>query len=397
MSATSTKIKKTCDQDIRPLCLKLLRSYEEEGRYVNLLLSSPEVKALCASSQSRLTALLYTTVERKLTYDFFICKFSGRSMDKISPKVRDILRLGMCQLMHMESIPGFAAVNETVALGANPGERSFINGVLRSAERALDDLPYPDPERSFHRYLSVYYSVPQPLVKHFISLYGKEGCHKLLSAFASPGRLSLSVNTEKTSVADLLEKLGDRAKRAKYTDFGIELEESVSPTSLPGFDEGHFYVQDEASRLSVAALGASPGMTVVDVCAAPGGKSLGAAIAVGPEGRVYSFDIHESKLPLIEKGALRLGLRERIHISVNDATSARADLIGKADRVICDAPCSGLGVIAKKPDLKYKDLSVLAALPELQYSILRESSGYLKPGGIIVYSTCTLIPEKTRG
>ena len=238
--------------------------------------------------------------------------------------------------------------------------------------------------------MSVIYSVPLATVKLFASILGEEECEELLVAFSKQSALSVTVNTQKISKEALLEKLhfyGARSER--YSDTGICFGGSLSPKALPGFSEGEFFVQDEASRIEAMALGAKAGETVIDVCAAPGGKTFAAAIRVGSEGKVYSFDLHESKLSLISEGALRLGL-DNISVKAKDATSPDESLFGKADRVICDVPCSGLGVFAKKPDLRYKDISSIGELPPLQYSILKSSAKYLKKGGVLLYSTCTL-------
>ncbi len=380
--------------NIRKITLELIESYELEQRYVNLLLSSSRLSGLTAEERASVTALLYTTVEHKLTYDYLISALSGRGMEKIDPYVRDVLRIGLCQILHMEKIPDFAAVSETVKLGRHGGERGFINAILREAVRRKDALPYPDRAKNELRYLSVYYSVPLATVKLFARLYGNSGCEALLRAFSKPSPLSLTVNTAKIARVDVLEKLSDYgAAPSRYTDNGVIIGKSVSPKSLPGFDEGEFFVQDEASRIEAAVLGVCRGETVIDVCAAPGGKSFAAAIAAGNEGRVFSFDIHESKLSLISSGAERLGL-SNISVGCCDATEPRAELFSKADKVICDVTCSGLGVFAKKPDIRYKDLASVSELPDIQYSILENSAKYVRPGGVLVYSTCTLNPDE---
>lgn len=378
--------------NIRKKALELLRSYEECGRYVNLLV--PEAKGdIGKEEQSAITALLYTSVEQKLRYDYFICQYAERSIDKIDAYVRDVLRIGLCQIFDMRSIPDYAAVNETVSLARNRGEASFINAVLRCAVRNKDNLSYPPREKNECRYLSVRYSYPLSLVKRLNKIFGEE-TEALLLAFSEKPNLSLTVNTNKISAEDLAKKLeGWGACLSSVGDNGVDIKNSVSPTALVGFSDGEFFVQDMASRIAGLALGAARGETVVDVCAAPGGKSFFAAIATGDEGRVYSFDIHESKLSLIESGAARLGL-ENITASRRDANEPDEALFGKADAVICDVPCSGMGVLWKKPDLRYKDWESADSLPALQYEILENSVKYLTSGGRIVYSTCTLNPEE---
>lgn len=379
--------------NIRKAAFQLLESYEGGNRYVNLLLSAERFSGLSQEESASLTALLYTAVEKKLTYDYFIAAFSKRSIEKISPRVRNILRIGLCQVLDMKSIPDYAAVNETVKLAHSTAERSFVNAVLREASRSKECLPYPPREKNELRYLSVRYSVPLPLVRLYTSILGNEGTERLLEAFCQEKRLTLTVNTARLDRVALVKKLSVLgAKESALTKTGVILEEKMPPQKIKGFSEGEFFVQDEASRLAFELLSVSEGDTVIDVCSAPGGKSFGAAM-LARGGHVYSFDIHESKLSLIKSGAQRLGF-ENITVMQHDATAALDRLIGRADRVICDVPCSGLGIISKKPDIRYKDLGAIGELYELQYSILEASARYLKPGGLLAYSTCTVNPAE---
>ncbi len=382
---------------VRELTLSLLCDYEINGKYVNLSLSSHLTDNLTADERRFLTVLLYTTVERKITYDYYISAISNRSTDKIDPTTLNILRMGMCQLVHIDSIPSHAAVNATVALGRNKGERSFINGVLRQAARLKDDnkLPLPSRDKKVARYLSVAHSFPMWLVKHFLSLYGEEGTERLLDRFNMARYTDLTVNLNKISKAELMEALtreGHEAISFVDSPISIRLPVSVNPKRLHGFDEGLFFIQDAACALSAEALGAEKGDRIIDVCACPGGKSFAASI-LAKECEILALDLHESKLPLVEDGAKRLGL-SGIEVGECDATTPRCELFGSFDKVICDVPCSGLGVLGKKPDIRHRDNQSLQNLPELQYDILVKSSGYLKDSGVIIYSTCTLNPDE---
>ena len=383
---------------VREAALHLLSEYESNGKYVNLSLTSHVADAFSPKERAFLTALLYTSVERKLTYDYYICALSGRGIDSISPRVRDILRLGLCQIISLDSIPDFAAVNETVKLAKNAGERSFINGVLRAAVRKkeTDSLPLPDKAKNYLRYLSVRESFPLATVKLLASEYGVEATEVMLDAFNNERHTDIAVNTLKISrdaYLALLKANGYEASVSELSSISLRIPSSVDPRMLPGFDEGLFFVQDSACTASVEVLGARQGDMIADACSAPGGKSFAAAILTHDAARIHSFDIHESKLSLIEGGAARLALSS-IKASVRDATEPAPELIGSLDRVICDVPCSGLGVLGKKPDLRYKSLDELGELPELQYSILSASSRYLKAGGRLIYSTCTLAPQE---
>ena len=383
---------------VRQIALILLDEYELGGKYVNLSLNSHLTDKLGREEKSFLTALVYTVVEHKLTYDYYIGALSGRSVKDMDIHTLNILRLGLCQIIDIDSVPDFAAVNETVALGAHKGERSFVNGVLRSAVRLYTEnkLPLPDRDKNAARYLGVVYSYPRVLVKLFVSLFGEKETEELLSAFNSQSYTDIAVNTGLISREDYLARLcseGIEARASERSAMSIRLFGSVNPRFLPGFDEGLFYVQDEICTVSAEALGIEKGDRIIDVCACPGGKSFAAAILAGSEGEVTSFDLHKSKLSLIESGRDRLRLGN-IKVGACDALTPNSELFGTQDRVICDVPCSGLGVLGKKPDIRYKDLGSLEELPELQYGILCASIQYLKPGGVIVYSTCTLNPRE---
>lgn len=382
--------------NIREIALKLLMDYEECGKYVNLSLNSHIADGLGGEDRARLTALLYTTVEHKLTYDYYIAALSGRGIEKLTDHTKCILRLGLCQIVDMDNIPDFAAVNETVKLAKNPGERSLVNGILRRAVREKDSLPLPKKEKNAARYYSVAYSLPLATVKHFIGELGEDEAVKLFETFNSQPPISLTVNTLKISVDDFiaeLEKQGYTATRVKFSPITVTLSGAANPRKIKGFEEGWFYVQDEASAIAALALSAKSGDTVIDVCSAPGGKSFASAILSSDKARIHSFDLHESKLSLITDTADRLGIRS-VTASVRDALTPDESLIGTADKLLCDVPCSGLGVIAKKPDLRYKDISATTELPPLQLDILTASSQYLKKGGELVYSTCTLNPHE---
>ncbi len=382
--------------NVRRLALSFLEEYESLGKYINLSLTSHRADKLSPEERAFLTSLLYTSVENKLTYDYYISAISGRGSDKIDVTTKNILRLGLCQLLDMDSVPSFAAVNETVKLARNPGERSFVNGILRAAERQKDGLPLPDKEKNYARYLSVKHSFPLWIVKRFISVYGNEETKKLLNAYRRIAPTDLTVNTEKISVLDFYTKLKENGYNVSLPEISpmtVRIEGSTAPTLLPGFFDGEFFVQDAACAASVAALSPKENENVIDVCAAPGGKSFAAAIRMRDLGRVTSFDIHESKISLILSGAERLSLKS-VNGFARDALLPDENLFSTADRVICDVPCSGLGVLRKKPDLRYRSEEGLSELPELQYSILSASAKYLKAGGRMVYSTCTLLPEE---
>ncbi len=378
--------------NIRELALSLLLSHEASDTYINLALSSHKADGLTPEERGILTVLLYTVTEKRITYDYYIGALSSRSPDKIPPRTKNILRLGICQIVDMEKIPDFAAVNETVKLAKNKGERSFVNGVLRATVRRKDNLPMPDKKKNAARYYSVLFSLPLGIVKHFMSELGEEESVKLFTAFNSPQPTDLTVNTLKVSVDEYLSKLiekGYNATRVEFSPITVRVFGSVNPRNLPGYDEGLFFVQDSACAICATALGAREGDMIIDVCAAPGGKSFAVGILTADGADIRSFDLHENKLSLIEGTKARLGLKS-VRAAQRDATIPDESLFGLCDRVLCDVPCSGLGVIAKKPDLRYGSLDSMASLPQLQLEILKASANYVKPGGTLIYSTCTL-------
>lgn len=380
----------------REIAVKLLRSYEENDAYVNLSLNSSLVFSLSEEERAFVTALLYTTVERKITIDYYISALTKRPVADISPKALMLLRIGLAQILYMDGIPSYAAVSETVALAKGAGERGFVNGVLRAALREKEHLPLPPKEKNPPRYFSVRYSVPLPLSKYLVSLLGESEAEALLSAFLTHPPLTLSVNTLHISRMDFLSALAEKqiaAEPTAYSPFGVRILSPIPVSKIPGYESGWFFVQDEASQLSALALSPKPGARTVDVCAAPGGKSMLSAILMENRGEVLSLDLHASKLSLIRENAERLGL-SIVRAEQRDATTAIEAEREAFSYVLCDVPCSGLGVLWKKPDLRYRVMEGREVLPELQNKILAESAFYVARGGTLVYSTCTLRPEE---
>ena len=373
--------------NIRKKAAELLATLEREGGFANLMLTDG-LLAAAGEEAPLLTALFYGAVERRLSLDFAIATLSGRSISEVDSHAKQLLRLGLYQMYFMHT-PPYAAVNETVALGENKAEKGFLNAVLREAVKR-GERPLPD-EGKIVRYLSVRESFPQATVKRFLSLFGQADTEALLAAYNRVAPLTLRlVRGRREDYIRRLAALGIEAERTPYAPRGIRVLSAVSVKALPGFDTGEFFIQDEASQLAVAALDAQKGQRVIDVCACPGGKTAGALADREGEGESFAFDLHRSKLPLIEGTLGRLGFSATL--GELDAARGRADLFDTAERVICDVPCSGLGVLGKKPDLRYRPIA--EALPALQYDILRTSARYLKKEGILVYSTCTLLPEE---
>ncbi|MBQ2719653.1 MAG: 16S rRNA (cytosine(967)-C(5))-methyltransferase RsmB [Clostridia bacterium] len=376
--------------------LSLLLRWESREGYANLTADDGRLAAMPPRERAFMTALFYGTVERRLRLDYAIGVLTARSPEALTPHTRAALRLGLYQLLYMPSVPPHAAVSESVALGRDRGERALLNAALRAAADRAPTSLLPDESRDPLRYLSVRESVPLPTVKYFAGRLGREALVPLLSAFNTRPPLSMRVNTLKTTREALLSRLltgGYAARPDPLSPFGILLDGTAAVTTLPGFSEGEFFVQDTASQLTTLLLDPHPHETVLDLCACPGGKSFGAAIAMGDTGRVISRDARAAKLPLIREGAARLGLSS-LTVEERDATLPDPAHEGTVDRIICDVPCSGLGVIAKKPDLRYRPLSSVGELCALSARILAAAATALRPGGTMVFSTCTLTAEE---
>lgn len=380
----------------RALAHALLLRCEHDQLYSNLTLDTAlRRNPMSEADRAFLTMLFYGVIERRLTLNHIIETLSDRPAAQLEPEVLILLRMGVYQLRYMDRVPAHAALNETVAL-APKRAKGFVNAVLREYTRRTDGIPMPDRDREPLHYLSVTHSVPEELCGRFLSFLGMERTEHLLAAANENPPMTLRINTLRTTVSALREKLeaaGWQTESALHTDRAIRLPHGGNPTALPGFAEGEFFVQDEASVLCTEAIGARPGMTVLDVCACPGSKSFGMAIDMKGEGILRAYDLHKNKLSLITSGAARLGL-DCIVTEARDGRDFDPALAGCADRVLCDVPCSGYGVLAKKPEIRYKSPATAAPLPDIQLAIAENACRYVKAGGVLLYSTCTLLPEE---
>ena len=330
--------------------------------------------------------------ERRITLDFRLRPCVSGDPARLSPEVATVLRLGAYQILWLDRVPDSAAVNESVELARRHcpgGSHKLVNAVLRELCRRKDSPPpLPDDPAGA---MEVKYGVPRGLVGFFTGAYGAEKAEEILAAVTVRPPVTLRVNTLKTDPAKLTEELGGREGEVPGS---LILDVKTDSDALRrALADGLCYVQDGSSQAAVAMLAPGTGSLLVDVCCCPGGKSFACALAMENRGRIYSFDLHENKLSLVTATAKKLGI-DIITAAPRDARDPDPGLAGKADFVVCDVPCSGLGVIAKKPEIRYKDLSDLQRLPGLQYDILRASASYLKPGGRLLYSTCTLNPDE---
>ena len=381
----------------RGLAAAALYRVNQEGAYSNLvldsLLSSHE---LAARDKGLVSALFYGCLERKITLDYIIASYSKTALNQIEPFVLEFLRIGLYQLLYMDKIPHAAAVNESVALAKKSGHgqaAGYVNGVLRAVERNLGKLVFP-PEKNRLTYLSIRYACPKWLIKLWDREYGKQLCEEMLPCLL--GRPPLTVRSNPLAcrleeLSDSLSREGIQTKEISWLPDSLEIGSTGGIENTEPYQKGWFHVQDLSSQLCCFLLGARPGERVLDVCAAPGGKTFTLAEMMENQGELLSFDLHEQRVRLIQEGASRLGLRN-VRAAQRDALEESVDF--QADRILCDVPCSGFGILRRKPEIRQKDPHILDNLPELQYRILYRSSQMLRPGGILFYSTCTLNPSE---
>ena len=366
--------------------MKSLLALERDGRWSNLEIDAQlRGTDLDPADRALYTRLVYGVTERRLTLDWIIGQYASRGADALDMDVRCALRMGLYQLLWTDRIPEHAAVDESVRLVPR-GKAGYVNAVLRAFLRAGKRIDWPD-ESDGLACCAVRYSVPEPLCAIYRDALGDPGeLGDLLEALNREPHVGLRVNTLRLTPEEAAARTGGQVSKSAPD---LVLLDSLTSDARAGIAEGLWFVQDEASRIVSAAVGAKPGERVIDTCACPGGKSFSMALDMHNEGEIFSFDLHANKLSLIEKGAAKLGLTV-IRTAARDAREPDPALVGTADRVLSDAPCSGLGVIAKKPDIRYKDPVSIERLPGIQREILVGASRYVKPGGVLVYSTCTL-------
>ena len=371
----------------RRTAFDILLKIEKDKAYSNLVLDSVLTDGDADSSFVRY--LVYGVIERKITLDYYLSLYLKQPISKLKPQVLVILRMGVFQLKFMDSVPAFSAVNESVKLSKQTG-CAFASGLVNSVLRKLSEDDTPLPSDDSLKSMSIRYSCPEGLMNQYIDDYGIDDAKGIAENAINVPPVYLRVNTLKTdpdSFVKLLDKAGVKTEKCMLADNALKiLKGNVFDT--PYIREGLCYVQDLSSQICAAKLGAVKGETVFDMCSAPGSKAYTIAQYMENEGRILAFDLHQHRVELIKKGADKLGI-DIIDAKVSDSSVFDASL-PKADRVLCDVPCSGLGVIRRKPEIKYKELSQIDNLPDLQYNILLCSAEYLKVGGTLIYSTCSL-------
>ena len=384
----------------RETALNVLIACRKDGAWSNGVLKEYLQRDRLDSREAALaTRLCYGVLQNKLKLDFYLKQLLTGKLKDLHPVLHDILHLGLYQLYEMDKIPESAAVNESVALAKKycPKQRyapGLVNGVLRNAVREKENLKQPASWVDK-------YSHPQKLIDLLDGYVGHGNMEAMLKANNSAPDTVVQVNTLRITTEALRERLeqtGVSVQPHPWMQDCLILSHVGNLEQLAAFKDGLFYVQDAAAKLSVlcAQLPKGEAVQVLDCCSAPGGKSFAAAIAMEGTGTIHSCDVHEHKTVLIQTGAQRLGFAQ-IHVYQQDASQCRPDWVGRMDAVIADVPCSGYGIIRKKPDIRYKDPASMKELPALQLAILRNQANYVKPGGVLLYSTCTLVRQENEG
>ena len=369
----------------RKTAVKVLVKIEKEGTYSNLgVAEALKNSELNLQDKSLATAIIYGVLDRKITLDYILSKFLKTHINKTEPFTLMVLRSALYQIKYMDKIPESAAVNEAVKImksskfSRNAG---FVNGVLRSVLRTDVEIPKGDSAED----LSVRYSCPLWIVESFLKDYGLADTKALLEESLKPAPTVLRINTVKADISEI-------EKEYEIKENSIELTKGIDISNSELYKKGLVYAQDYASQRAVEILSPKSGDRVLDVCSAPGGKAFTMANLMGNKGEIIACDLYPHRVELIERTAKRLGL-DIIKTAVADATRYNPKL-GEFDCVLCDVPCSGLGVIRRKPEIKYNALPCLEELKNIQLSILRNAVKYLKKGGKLLYSTCTLRREE---
>lgn len=371
----------------RKFAVKALIKIENEASYSNLTLNSLFADSEISGSDKALaTRLVYGVLERKITLDYVLGNFIKTPLKKVQVFSLMSLRIALYQIMFMDKIPQSAAVNESVKLVKQSKESrnsGFVNAVLRNILRSETLLPNGESVSD----LSIIYSCPKEIIESFIKDYGIESTKELLKSSLEPAPLTIRVNTLKTDIDTFKKNIG--VECVDTTLFGgLILKQGIDVAKNQLYKDGHFYVQDLASQTVVSVLSPKANERMLDMCSAPGGKSFSSAVLMENKGEIISCDLYDHKCRLIKASAKRLGL-SIIKPTVCDATVFNSDL-GLFDCVLCDVPCSGLGIIRRKPEIKYKNFDEFDNLPQIQLAILENAKNYLKNNGRILYSTCTL-------
>ena len=384
----------------------MLSEIMEEGSYCHLVIRSVLQKYNYRDSRDKafLKRLVEGTVERCIQIDYVLDQFSKVPTVKMKPFIRNLLRSSVYQLLFMDSVPDRAVCNEAVKLAGKRGFRQlsgFVNGVLRNIARNKEQICFPEEEKDLVKALSVKFSMPAWLVEKLLKEQGEEKTRRMLEAFLQTKPVTIRLKedlsaSEKERLISAIEKTGCKMSAHPYLPYAYCIEGAEGLLALPGFEEGLFQVQDVSSMLVCECAGIREGDRILDLCAAPGGKSIHAAQKLKGTGLVVSRDISEEKTALIRENQQRMKI-QNMEVSEGDARIFCEEDKEVYDVVLADLPCSGLGIMGKKPDIRYKDPEPLSGLPAVQLAILNNVKQYVKPGGVLLYSTCTVLERENAG
>lgn len=388
----------------REIALKVLQAVEGEGSYASLALNKIIEKYRPGKlDRAFATELAYGTLRFLNTIDWVLGQFVKQPLNAQTVPIRNILRLSVYQLMYLDRVPVSAACNEGAEMArkhGHPGSVKFVNGVLRGIARQISEIKFPELAADPVGHISIKYSHPAWMVERWIKEFGPEETILICTSNNVPASNTVRVNTLKITRDGLIERLkgeGLSVKETASAPEGIKIEGFLSIGSMAAFREGLFQVQDESSMLAGRALAPGPGSTVIDSCSAPGGKTTHLAELMKNQGEILAFDIHPHKLALIKDNCARLGINI-IREYAGDAAKMPEKLYNSADYVLVDAPCSGLGVLGRRPDARWrKEPEQIPELVKLQAEILDSSSRCVKENGVMVYSTCTITREENLG
>lgn len=388
----------------RETAVRILYEVHENGAYANVALAKALRQAELGEQDRRfVTELVYGTVKAGGTLDWILRRYVNRPVRKIQPLVREILRLGLYQLFYLDKVPVSAACNTAVELAKGMGMKGlagFVNAVLRTAVREPEKAAFPSGKGHATENLALSSQHPEWLVRRWVKTFGFEAAERLCRFDNEQPLLSVRTNTLRTERDALLEELrqaGAEVEPSLWASEGILVRRHGALDALAPLQQGRCQVQDESSMLVAHVVGPQPGEFIIDCCAAPGGKTTHMAALMHDKGRILAGDIYDHKLQRIEENAARLGI-QIIETEEIDAREIGEQYEAMADRVLVDAPCSGLGVLRRKPDARWrKTADEIAALPDLQLSILESAAMAVKPGGVLVYSTCTIELAENQG
>ncbi len=370
----------------REAALLTLNDIFYNGAYSNLAVKEmlSKCRGMDKNEKAFYTGLVYGVVSRHFTLEYIISKYSSIKVKKLARYVKILLEMGIYQLLFLDKVPQSAAVNESVKLAkkyCKKGSDRFVNAVLRAFCKDGCKIDFPDD-------LAVKHSFSPEMTEMFCEQFGNDFSEKLMCALNSVPDFLIRPNILKTNIENLSQKLKEKGINNSVTDYGMIKSDGFDVSASELYSEGYFSVQDRGAFTASLVLDPKVGETVIDMCAAPGGKTTHIAELMGDCGKIMAFDIHEHKISLIQNAVNRLGIKS-VDTKVGDATVLQKEMVSVADKVLCDVPCSGWGIIRRKPDIKFSHTD-LDELYDIQRRIIRNGAEYVKKGGCLVYSTCTL-------